>query len=327
MTRYTVRERSEPFPNAYELSDAQAEAHAVVLPAFGSNAIAFESGGRTIIELPQDRREFLASYTAKTMYGTPILFPPNRIRGGKFAFAGRSYELPLNEPPDHHLHGELARRPWNVVEYGATEESGAYVRCRFDYAAHPDLLATFPHPLQFTATHSLKDGKLRLDIAVRNAGDTTAPFAFGLHPYFAVPANGDGSTLRVPAVDEWPVTNQAFVTGLPKETAFSAAIAGDGIGIGDYPPAGCNMLTLQEDNRVSTIDVKDAGYRICYRVDRQFPYLLLFKPPWSSAFSLEPYTYVTDAFNLPYPAERTGARGIAPGEVLKLQTEVWSESI
>ncbi|MBO9610147.1 MAG: aldose 1-epimerase [Paenibacillaceae bacterium] len=327
MTRYTVRESSDSFPNAYELFDAQHDARAVVLPAFGSNAIAFESGGRMIIELPQDRQAFVEGYADKTMYGTPLLFPPNRIRGGKFVFDGRSYELPLNEPPDNHLHGELGRRAWNVVEYGATEESGAYVRCRFDYADHPDLLATFPHPLRFTATHSLKDGILRLAIAVHNAGERQAPFAFGLHPYFAVPANGDGCSLHVPAVDEWPVTNQAFVSGLPQPTAFSAAIAGDGIDIGAYPPAGCNMLTLQADDRVSAIEVKAAGYRICYRVDRQFPYLLLFKPPWSSAFSLEPYTYVTDAFNLPYPAEQTGARGIAPGETLELRTEVWMETV
>ncbi len=40
---------------------------------------------------------------------------------------------------------------------------------------------------------------------------------------------------------------------------------------------------------------------------------------------MEPYTYVTDAFNLPYDAGLTGSRGIEPGEVVQLRTAMWVE--
>lgn len=32
------------------------------------------------------------------LFGNPILFPPNRIRGGRFVFRGKEYVLPVNEP-------------------------------------------------------------------------------------------------------------------------------------------------------------------------------------------------------------------------------------
>ena len=32
------------------------------------------------------------------LYGMPVLFPVNRISGGRFRFQGREYVFPINEP-------------------------------------------------------------------------------------------------------------------------------------------------------------------------------------------------------------------------------------
>ncbi|WP_269865439.1 aldose 1-epimerase [Paenibacillus caseinilyticus] len=311
------------------LKDMQSDAAAEIIPEVGNNLFRFESGGHPVIVPPVSLHALRDESFAPFKYGTPVLFPPNRVKNGRFSFHGRPYNLPLNEPPANHLHGELCSRQWEVLEYGATEQNGAFVTSRFRYGQHPDLLAYFPHPLSFTLTYRLYEGRLHLQAAIGNEGEDEAPFAFGLHPYFSVPYDtGEEMVLKVPAAAEWPVTGEAFVTGRPAMTQRSRTLP-EGVPISDYPQLGCSMLTLEQggEDPVCRIEMKDRGYAIAYQVDRQFPFVLLFRPDWASAFSLEPYTCVTDAFNVPYEQELTGARGIQAGEELRFSTCLWIESI
>ena len=49
------------------------------------------------------------------LYGMPILFPVNRIEGGRFTFEGREYIFPLNEEKTGcHLHGVLHQTPFTL---------------------------------------------------------------------------------------------------------------------------------------------------------------------------------------------------------------------
>lgn len=308
---------------AVQLHDSSSQAKATILPGCGNNLIAYECRGKPVIVPPPDIHAFVSEADIRTWFGTPILFPPNRVKGGRFHFEGTDYDLPINEPPHHHLHGDLPRKPWVIDAYGAAEENGAYVTCSFHFKDHPDILAYFPHELSFTVTYTLYKGRLDMHIAAANQGRKRAPFAFGLHPYFAVPA-AEACTLSVPAAQQWPITPLSFVTGEPLATVLCEQFR-QGVALADYPELGCTLLTLSEDDRTCRFDMKEAGYRIAYELDRSFPFVLLFKPSWAEAFSIEPYTYVTDAFNLNYPKELTGARGIDPGEELHLSTGLWVE--
>jgi galactose mutarotase-like enzyme len=49
-------------------------------------------------------------------------------------------------------------------------------------------MAHYPFPFALEVTYSLKGPKLRVDVRVTNTGTEPMPFGFGLHPYFAVPA-------------------------------------------------------------------------------------------------------------------------------------------
>jgi aldose 1-epimerase len=259
-------------------------------------------------------------------YGTPILFPPNRVKKGSFSFRKRRYNLPLNEPPDHHLHGEICSKAWEVVAFGASEDQGAFITSRFRYASHPEIVEYFPHAISFMVTYRLYNGCLHFNGEIQNEGEDEAPFAFGLHPYFSVPfEEGEDIVLKLPASAEWPVTNEAFVTGKPSVTEFSRSL-NDGISIANYPQLGCSLLSLNEGDNTCRIEMRNRCYTLAYQVDRQFPFVVLFRPDWASAYSIEPYTYVTDAFNLPYEPELTGAKGIKPGEKICLATRLWIES-
>jgi len=327
MNRYGAkRELREGFA-VIELTDSKTQGIAEIVPEIGNNLIRFRIGGRQVLVPPASLREFRETPGETFRYGTPILFPPNRVKGGRIAYRGREYRLPLNEPTNH-LHGELCSRAWEVVDMGASDEEGAYVTSRFSYSSHPDILAYFPHPLKFTVTARLHDGRLVMSGTIENEGKDEAPFAFGLHPYFSLPfGSGEEIVLRVPAAEEWPVTNEAFVTGTPTETEFSREL-NRGVSISEYPRLGCSLLSLDPAaDRTCRIGMKDRGYSIAYRLGPEFPFVVLFRPDWAEAFSLEPYTYVTDAFNLPYEPGLTGAKGIGPGEIVGFDTSMWVESL
>lgn len=327
MGRYGIKNNLIDGISVIELTDSEVDGIAEIVPEIGNNVIRFDAAGRQALVPPADLSAFKAVMGAAFRYGTPILSPPNRVRGGRFSYRGKEYQLPLNEFPNH-LHGELCTRGWEVVGYGASEAQGAYVTSCFRYAEHPDIVAYFPHSLIFTVTVRLRNGKLEVSGSIHNDGDDEAPFAFGLHPYFSLPlASGESVELTVPAAEEWPVTQEAFVTGMPEATAYSRALT-TGVPLETYPALGCSLVSLKRDgDRVSRMKLLDRGYAIAYRVGPEFPFMVLFRPDWADAYSLEPYTCVTDAFNLPYEYALSGAAGIGPGERIRFDTEIWIESL
>jgi aldose 1-epimerase len=326
MSRYTAQTILKEGFRVIELSDSASHSIAEIIPEIGNNLYRFESRDRQVVMPPASLKSLKSDAFGAYRYGTPILFPPNRVKNGNFMFKGRRYNLPLNEPSNH-LHGEIGFHAWEVVAFGSSEDQGAFVTSRFRYSSHPEILTYFPHPLAFTITAKLKDGQLQFEGTIVNEGeDEEAPFAFGLHPYFSLPyESGEQMVLTVPAAEEWPVTNEAFVTGTPTVTEFSQSL-NFGVNIRDFKPLDCALITLARGDRTCRIAMKDSRYTIAYRIDEQFPFVVLFRPDWSSAYSLEPYTYVTDAFNLPYEPELTGARGIKPGEAVRFSTSMWVET-
>src|SRR5262249_916220 len=98
----------------FVLEDGAGSARAEIWPAGGFN------GHRWRVTLDGTRRDLLYSdpqffHGAKpTRSGIPILFPfPNRIRDGRFSWAGKEYRLPLNDPSGKNaIHGFACRRRW-----------------------------------------------------------------------------------------------------------------------------------------------------------------------------------------------------------------------
>ncbi|MFC5703985.1 aldose 1-epimerase [Cohnella faecalis] len=326
MSRYSATIREHDGFKIVSLMDSGADAEATIVADAGSNLIRFRQQGCEVLSHPDSLAELKGNGRSK--YGTPILFPPNRVKKGIIKFKGREYKLPLNEPPEYHLHGELSSRPWEIIATGVSDKDGAFAITRFRFADHPDIMNYFPHSLVFTMTYKLSDGKMFVEGAIANEGPDEAPFAFGLHPYFNLPFRSHSAiSLQVPASVEWPVSNQAFVIGEPSITALCRELR-NGITLNDFPQLGVALVELDPaGDRTCKIVVNDEAkrYTIAYRMDESFPYVVLFRPDWSDAFSLEPYTYVTDAFNLDYAYERTGARGIRSAETISFATSLWVE--
>lgn len=325
MNRYSVEKKQTELDVTFVLRDQETDTVAEVIPTIGFNLFRFETAGQSVILPPPSLRELKEEKEAHFKYGTPILFPPNRVKGGTFTFKGRAYQLPLNEPTNH-LHGEICYRPWHVVDFGSSEEKGAYITAQFRYRDHTDILDYFPHPIVFTLTYRLRGGQLDLEGNIENKGEDEAPFAFGLHPYFRVsPNDQDQIEIVLPAAEEWPVTQEAFVTGLPQETDLSQRL-NEGVPLSEFPAGSCWLFRLHHQ-KPCMIHNRKSGIVLSYYVDTSFPFLILFRPVWADSISFEPYTYVTDAFNLPWESTVTGARGLSAGEAFTFQTRMVMENV
>lgn len=297
------------------LIDLQERAVAELVPEIGANVFRYRVGKHDILLSPPDLD---ALRKASSNYGIPLLFPPSRIRGGRFSFGGQDYRFPLN-CGRHHIHGELRDLPWKLVETGANPDRGAYAVCELNVSDQESLVAYYPHALRFRLTVTLVRGELHLDGVIVNEGKEAAPFGFGFHPYFAYkPEEAELVSVQVPAVSEYPIDSEGFFTGPLRATGVCRQLNG-GMPLSLFPQdmdhhADHRVVKLEAGCRSFAVGRPRSGIRVTCDFSREFGFAFLFVPSWGNAVSIEPVSSVTDAFNLPYPAEDTGIRLLGAGE-------------
>ena len=100
----------------------------------------------------------------------------NRIRDGRFAFAGREIFLPPNFPPEtHSIHGLSWQRPWRIDRQSAN-------KC----VIVDDYDGKGPWPWAYRAEQRVRLGEqgCAVTLVLTNCGDTAMLAGLGLHPYF-----------------------------------------------------------------------------------------------------------------------------------------------
>ncbi|HZA73856.1 MAG TPA: aldose 1-epimerase family protein [Propionibacteriaceae bacterium] len=124
--------------------------------------------------------------------GQNLLPWPNRIRDGKYTFAGKSQQLWLSEPARHNAsHGLVRYVPWVLVD--RTPDSVT------------NRVRVFPQPgwpgwLEATVTHAVSTEGLTVTMSATNIGDGDVPFGYAAHPYLTVGEETvDDVDVRVPA--------------------------------------------------------------------------------------------------------------------------------
>src|SRR5262245_5737295 len=124
-----------------------------------------------------------------TRSGIPVLFPfPNRIRDGRFAWGGRTYTHPLNDPAGRNsIHGFACRRPWRVTNTNSADDL-ATLTAEFQASVDaPDQLDLWPSDYKLTLRILLAPDSLSLSATMTNPGNKPLPVGLGYHPYFKLP--------------------------------------------------------------------------------------------------------------------------------------------
>ncbi len=245
-----------------------------------------------------------------------VLVPwPNRIRAGRYTFAGRDHRLPLSEPArGNAMHG-LAR--W--VRWRAVRVEPAAVTLAIDLVPQPG----WPFEVRVEVGYTLTaDAGLSVVAAARNHGASAAPFGAGFHPYLSLRGRPlDEVSLRVPAsrrllLDEAMVpVGVEEVAGTPYDLRAGRPLGARRL---DYTFTG---LAFERGRGEAEVRAGDGGARVWF--DGAYGYLQVFTKEVFAhrgpAVAIEPMTCPADAFNsgaglvvLEPGAEWTGSWGIVP---------------
>jgi aldose 1-epimerase len=135
-----------------------------------------------------------------------LLLPwPNRIEDGRYEFAGRVYQAPINEPDRHSaLHG-LTR--W--VNWTAAEQAKDRVLMSLVLLPQPG----YPFTLRFDVDYRLSPGGLTMRTTATNVGQQAAPYGAGHHPYLTVGTLIDHALLKMPALMRLEANDRLIPTG------------------------------------------------------------------------------------------------------------------
>lgn len=231
----------------------------------------------------------------------------NRVRNGRFSFAGREVKLPPHPASaPHAVHGFSHQLPWVV-----TEQTAATAALHFRHDA-PANAEGWPWAFESWQRFALDGAGLTHEIGIVNRSSEPMPAGLGTHPFFAI-APGD----RI----------QFTMDGLWRQDETGCAVALDPLAgrdrIFDRQHAlEANTFYAAGFGGVASIHRRD-GARILIETSAPFDHLVFHVPPGGAYCCLEPVSHVADAFNLASAGvEGTGLRILQPGETLSATVRI-----
>lgn len=236
------------------------------------------------------------------LYGMPILFPVNRIEGGRFEFEGREYVFPINEPSTGcHLHGEL-----HATLFEAEEQSDSKIVC--SYKADAGEYLGFPHAFEITQEYELSENGLCHTVTVSNLSGENMPVFLGFHTTFNTlfTENSLPESIRVYAgITEEYERNMGvnyLPTGIkPRFDEVSFALLD-----GSYKPFdGKASRHYRGNGKMSVTDLK-SRLRMVYENDKKYGFRLIFNGGEEGYICLEPQTCLANCQNSPFPRTENG---------------------
>jgi aldose 1-epimerase len=315
---FRVETKDHAGRTVHSLHDDETGASASVLPSYGFNLfdlrLPLAGQVRPVLVSAPDFADHPGHPAGN---GTPILFPfPNRIRGGRFTFEGRTYQLPATNGPNA-IHGFAMAAAWDVVEHRAATDR-AYIVGRYQISRHsPESVMLWPADALLQVAYSLAGRRLSMSVTVSNPAAANLPYGFGIHPYFRLPFSpgGDPAQTRVilPASKYW-VLKDFLPTGetLPVDARldFREGKPQKGLKLDDV----LTGLQYQEKRAAARlVDLEKNGeFRLTF--DDGIRELVVYTPPQKpDVLAVEPYTQTTDAINLQSQGVDAGLRILGHG--------------
>ena len=253
---------------------------------------------------------YAADDVAPGAAGQALIPWPNRLAAGRYDFAGRTHQVPINEPEQNNaLHGLARWMTWRVERHEAS-------RARLALDLHPR--PGYPFALRLGIQYSVAPDEVEVRTHAVNAGTTAAPYAVGFHPYVSVGATSiDGSSLDVPAgtwlpTDERQIpTGRRAVDGTPLDFRARRAIGDTRLDIA------YTDLTRDRDGRARVrLTSADGSRGVAVWMDSSYEYVMAFTGDTlpdaarrRRALGVEPMTAAPNAFN-----SGEGLRVLEPGE-------------
>jgi aldose 1-epimerase len=244
-----------------------------------------------------------------------VLAPwPNRVRDGRYEWAGETQQLALSEARTRNaIHGLVRWSEWSVTDW---------LPSRVTVSSRVWPQTGYPFLLDVSATYVLDDEGMSVTLTGSNAGDEVLPYGVGQHPYITAGTElVDDAVLTLPAEQWLPCDDRGLPTSTePVEgTAFDFR-SGRRIGdtVLDNPFA---ALTRDGAGRVVVrLARADGTHGVDLWCGEGADYLQVFSgetltaPRQRRGLAVEPMSCLPDAFN-----SGVGLVRLEPGESHTLQ--------
>lgn len=257
------------------------------------------------------------------LYGMPILFPVNRIEGGRFAFEGREYVFPINEPRTNcHLHGELHRTPFLVLQ--KTENS---VLCRF-FAEKGEYLS-FPHAFSITTEYTLLDDGLYHTVTVENRSKENMPVFLGFHTTFNICflRGSAPEDIRAYAGVTTEYERLMDVNYLPTGVKPPFDEISTALSQGALSPAARKISRhYRGEGIMSLTDLKNK-VRVVYEADEKLGFRLIYSGGEEGYICLEPQNCLANCPNSPFSRREAGFDYVTPSTAKTYRSKIYLEEI
>lgn len=283
------------------------EYEAIVLPEYGANCVSLihQPSESQLLRVPQTQKQLRDGCN---VYGLPLLFPPNRVKDGRFVFEGREYVFPINEPErGNHIHGFLSQTAFAFAGggsflYEATEENG---------------YLTFPHAFSIRREYALSSEGLVHAIAVTNGGKRRMPFGIGIHAAL----RAEHCRMRMEPLCRWAVDPARL---LPSGERIREEPLITALRNGTLDPESQPLSALLECRPGAEIALYGCNGTWHCVPDPSLRFVMLWNGGGGKGFVCpEPQSWVTDAPNIPFPAGATGFRALAPGETARFELQYY----
>jgi aldose 1-epimerase len=215
-----------------------------------------------------------------------VLLPwPNRLRNGRWTWAGAEQQLPVGSPESPHaMHGLVSWQTWSLLSAtDSTASVGTIIEARPGY----------PFRLAAALDYALTADRLDVTVRVRNLGSAPAPFGAGMHPYLHVGAHEDGgiggAELSVPARTALDVDGGLPIGGTHP---FDGAVGRIGTRAFDDPVTDL----VRDDDGWARVRLRGALGELVLAVDGAWPWLQVYtgdqlpEGQWRRSLAVEPMT-------------------------------------
>ena len=254
------------------------------------------------------------------LYGMPILFFPNRIRGGRFMFEDREYLWPLNDPERNgYVHGELYHMPFRVIRKTRSSVEMEFVAT----AQHPYLM--FPHSFILRLRYTVNARGLHQQVSITNTSDESMPFGLAFHTTFNLPFGPEGKVddlrLTLPVNKEYP---RDTVTLTPTGKCLWNYPQRDALRAGTLQPSQHVLSRFFSRDKKGSMRITDirSGWAITYAADAHHRFWMLWNGGRKDLLTVEPQTCLIDPFNTDVPDSEKGTIIIKPGSTIKLHANI-----
>lgn len=239
---------------------------------------------------PVGVRNVIATAQKQDLPGNPeyrgtVLFPfPNRLRDGRYEFAGQEYRFDINEPATQTaLHGLLNTYAADVVEDGQS----LVASYQLDGSSK-----AYPFRVEVSLTYRLEETEgLSVAAKVVNKDANAIPLGIGWHPYFSLGVALEECRLQLPEVSRVEIDERM----LPTDEKVADARFMQPATLAAQQLDSCFELTESARNSVNFTS-KQAGFGLQVWQEAM-PFVQVYTPVDRQSLAIEPVSCNIDALN------------------------------